>query len=91
MPRARTDETLKISTFIIGKNGEKKSFLFIFLKNARHFVIYAYVFKNAVCTLANVILNLKLFDFFVLDGPSPRFHPQRRHTYFLRSSVYLQL
>ena len=33
------------------------------------------------------ILNLKPFDFFVSDGPSPRFHQQRRPTYFLRTYV----
>ena len=32
---------------------------------------------------------LTAFEVFILDDPSPRFHQQRRHTYFLRSHVYL--
>ena len=58
-------------------------------KNVRHFFIYGYIFKIAVFTLASVILNLKIFEFFVLDGQSSKFYQQRRHTYFWRSHVHL--
>ena len=37
----------------------------------------------------NNALNLKPFDFFVSDQPSPRFHQQRGPTYFLRTYVWL--
>ena len=59
---------------------QKNSFFWLFMH------IYS---KIAVCALASVILNLKLFEFLLLDGPPPRFHQQRRHTYFLRSHVDL--
>ena len=70
MLRARTDETLKFFNLnfpFLATNGEKKLvFLLWFL--------HAYLYKIVVYALASVILNLKLFEFFVLDGPSPRFH-----------------
>ena len=53
-----------------------------FFFNFRHITIYAYIFKTAARALANVKLNLKLFGFFVLDGPYPT-------TYFLSIHVYL--
>ena len=77
MPRARTDETLKFSNsifFFCQQTVKKYSFL---LKNVDHFVISAYKFEITVCALARLILNLKLFECFILDGPSPRFHQQR--------------
>ena len=73
MPGAQTNETDKILNFhSLSINGEKK---LVFSKNVRHFVICSYIFKIAVRALSSVILNLKLFEFFVVDGASPRFQP----------------
>ena len=36
--------------------------------------IFAYIKNRMICAIANNILNLKPFDFFVSDDPSPRFH-----------------
>ena len=43
MPRARTDETLKFKIFFFWRQTVKRN-LFFFSRNARHFVIYAYIF-----------------------------------------------
>ena len=49
--------------------------------------IFAYIKNRMICAKAINILNLKPFDFFVSDDPPPRFHQQRRPTYFLRTYV----
>ena len=51
-----------------------------FPKNVCHFVIVAYIKNRMIFAIAINILNLKPFDFFVPDKPSPRFHQQRRPT-----------
>ena len=56
-------------------------------KNVRHFVIFVYITNRMIWAIAINILNLKPFDSFVSDDPSPRFHQQRRPTYFLRTYV----
>ena len=41
------------------------------------------LYKNRmICAIAINILNLKPFDFLVSHDPSPRFHQQRRPTFF---------
>ena len=49
-------------------------FFFRFPKNVRHFVIFACIKNRMICAIAINILNLKPFNFFVSDDPSPRFH-----------------
>lgn len=78
MPIAKTDKTLKfciLISFFWQKTVKKTSF-FLFLKNVSHFVNYAYILKFWVRAIAKITLNLKLFVFFVTDGPPPRFHQQ---------------
>ena len=60
---------------------------FRFLKNVCHFVIFAHIKNRVICAIVIDILNLKLFDYFVSDDPSPRFHQQLRLTYFLRTCL----
>ena len=67
--------------------GKKKSEKQIFPKDVSHFVIFACVKNRMICAIAINILNLKPFDFFLSNEPSPRFHQQRRPTYFLRTYV----
>ena len=81
IPRAGNKETLKLKFFLASNRGKKLFFFF----NVGHFVIYAYIFKVEVRALASVILNLKVFEFFVLDGPSLRFHQQRRQILYRKS------
>ena len=63
----------------------KKTRFFLLSKNIRHFVIFAKIKNRMICAIAINILNLKRFDFFVSDNPSPRFHQQRTPVYFLRT------
>ena len=87
IPRALTDKTLKFLIFFLCRQIVKKTHLC--LKNVCHYFIYLHIFKIAIRTLASVILNPKLCEFFVLGGPSPVFHQQPQNTYFLRSHAYL--
>ena len=50
-----------------------------------HFVIFAKIKNRKICAIAINILNLKPFDFFVSDNPSPRFHQQRTPICFLET------
>ena len=72
------------TVFVSAKNGEKIHVFFL-SKNVRHYFIFAQIKNRMICAIAINILNLKPFDVFVPDNPSPRFHQQRTPIYFLRT------
>ena len=66
----------------------RKKNMFSFFSH--HFVIFAYIKNRMKCAIAINIVNLKPFDFFVSDDPSPRFQiSSTAPTYCLRTYVRL--
>ena len=70
---------------LLQKMVKKNTFIFLFSKNVRHFVIFAKIKNRMICAITINILNLKPFDFFVSDNPFPKFHQQHTPIYFLRT------
>ena len=78
-------EILILTVFFFLQKTVKKTRLFLYSENVRHFVIFAEIKNRMICAIAINILNLKPFNFFLLDNSSPRFHKQRTPIYFLRT------